>query len=986
MNATVAPAAQPPAAPASAAADQKLLRCPSCGKPNPDFLDLCQFCNTPLHETPAPSEADDEATPSSGHDVKALATAELPDWLSRLGNPEASPAPAADAPDEAAGKVSSWLDSLRDTEPEQAADNRDWYWTGTNAEPETAQGAGDAAPSAAATSADDVPDWLRSMNTAAPAAGGEVAPGTGELPDWLQSLNAAPAQPEPEQSASPFGTLPDFGAPPIGAPQTSNATSAPAEDLPDWLRSVGETAPPQAAPTAGETTPSTGELPDWLQGFGASPVQPEPEPAISPFGAAEAPPVPAAPAPAEELPDWLQSFGATSAATSAPSAQGQPAAIAPSEELPDWLQGFGNTAPAQPAPVSTPLAPEATPTPAEEMPDWLRSMGMAASSQPAGSAAIAAEPPSAAEDQPPAWVRTPDTSSGRTPATPTEEQPAWLRNVGSTAPTPGTSALIEPAETTDDQPEWLRSLGVTGGLSPSETTLPPIEPTEEQPEWLRALGVTTPLPAGSPGIPPIEPPSEDKPPEWRRTPATSGASSMPPASPAQAVSPFGAAETVSPFAGVSEPAIPDMAATQMPDWLANIQPAKPAGAESGEAHPSAAPGVPLMQGALPSWLEAMRPTEVQRPAIAPEVDNYEETVGILAGLRGVLRAQPGIAQPGKTATRVHKLEISEAEAKQAEALTHVLAEAAEARPVSKRGFRLAVPFQRLAVFGVLLVAIVIPLIIPDAQNIFAPASAWPASAQATFDTLDNLSPAQPALVVFDYDPAQAGELDPLAQALVLHLQRRGVPVVGLSTSPAGAATGETLLAQAFAAYDYGAQYINLGYLPGGPTGILQLTTELNGLAELGGLRSLFTADFRGAYPSADGQYASVWQTPILAQTQKLSDFGVIVLVSASPDTVRTWIEQIRSYTAKPMLVAAVSAGAEPLVRPYYNADPKQTQLLGVLGGILGAAQYETKAGVAGAASLKMWDAVGWGLPAIIVLLIGGNLFYGLAGVRRRKKR
>src|SRR5690349_7872200 len=25
-----------------------IIRCPSCGKPNPDFLDVCQYCETPL--------------------------------------------------------------------------------------------------------------------------------------------------------------------------------------------------------------------------------------------------------------------------------------------------------------------------------------------------------------------------------------------------------------------------------------------------------------------------------------------------------------------------------------------------------------------------------------------------------------------------------------------------------------------------------------------------------------------------------------------------------------------------------------------------------------------------------------------------------------------------------------------------------------------------------------------------------------------------
>ena len=74
------------------------------------------------------------------------------------------------------------------------------------------------------------------------------------------------------------------------------------------------------------------------------------------------------------------------------------------------------------------------------------------------------------------------------------------------------------------------------------------------------------------------------------------------------------------------------------------------------------------------------------------------------------------------------------------------------------------------------------------------------------------------------------------------------------------------------------------------------------------------------------------------------------------------------------------------MRPYYDTDPAQRQLQGLVSGILGAAQYERQSGVPGLASGEMWDVLGWGLMVVIVLLIGGNLFYGLVGIMRRQKR
>jgi len=443
----------------------------------------------------------------------------------------------------------------------------------------------------------------------------------------------------------------------------------------------------------------------------------------------------------------------------------------------------------------------------------------------------------------------------------------------------------------------------------------------EQPEWLRELGAAATLPGGeAPGGP---------------------------------AAPLGAGEATLP-AGTE--------AAKLPGWLSNLAPAKPA--------PVA--GVHLAPVALPSWLEAMRPVEVQRPTITPEVDDYEETVGVLAGLHGVLRPQPAVTQPGKSATQVHKLAISDAQAKQADLLVRTLAEGTQAHPAAKRSFWMALPLARLAVFAVLFVAFVTPLIFPEAKGFYTPAPRWNQAAQDAYNVVNDLSPAEPVLVAFDYDPAQAGELDPLAQAIISNLQRHSVPVVGISTSPVGAATGEALLSRVFTdTAAYGSQYVNLGYLPGGPVGMLELTS---------GLKPLFAADYRGN----DTKW--VWDTTFLSRTQQLSSFGAIVLVSATPDTVRAWVEQLQYASPRPAIVAAVSAGAEPLVRPYYDPEPAKAQIRGLVSGILGAAQYERQSGAAGVASGEMWDVLGWGLVAIIVMLIVGTLFYGVTGLLSRQKR
>jgi len=886
-----------------------VIRCPSCGKPNPDFLEVCQYCDEPLHApaTPAAAASSVAAPGEPGAEGEAVATpnAELPDWLSRLGTPpEAAAQEDVEEYIRPKGKVTTWLDALHAQDKPEEAESRDWVWTGTLA------GSGEQKTSEAG--GEELPDWLKAVGEpAAPAAA--PTPAAEAEPEWLRNagVTAAPVQPPAQPTAQPTTTF-----------------AAPAEELPDWLRGASEpaatTPPPQAAPAFAAAAE---ELPDWLQGFSqpGAPSAEAPAPAVA-APAQTAPPQPPAAAvtPAfaaseEELPDWLRAASGAVAPQAAPSAEG---------ELPDWLHGLAATAPPPAAP--TPAAP-AFAAEEEEVPDWLRTMGPAQPSQP----------------EPSAETIVP---TGHPPAV---QQPAWLQDIGATQPVPPAAGAEVPTLIVhpEEQPEWLRSLGAApsaGETIPAATAAP-----EEQPEWLQALGIP--------------------------------AAAMPKKSGPPGTAPFIGATPTLPFEGQAEAIA---AATTIPIPI----PAQPPAALAAQPPAPAPVGAGLSKVALPSWLEAMRPVEIQRPTIAPEVDEYEETVGVLAGLRGVLRAEPVAAQSGAAATRVHKLEVSDAQAKQADGLTRLLAKAAEAPQAIRQRF--TVPVARLAVFTVLFVALVLPALWPKAQGLFAPVSSWPASAQDTFNVINGLSSARPALVVFDYDPAQAGELDPLAEALVSHLMRHGVPVVGLSTSPAGAALGESLLNQSLLngtipSNTYGSGYLNLGYLPGGPMGVAQIASPIsaallfspvsNGQVS-NGLRSSFTTDFRNTYPTKD--YPTVWDTPILQPVHTLSDFGLIVLISASPESARAWLEQVRAVNNPPGVVAAVSAGADPLVRPYYESG----QLKGMVTGILGAAQYEAQAGVAGPASGIFWDTLGFGLMAVILLLIGGNVYYGAVAILRRQKR
>jgi len=590
----------------------------------------------------------------------------------------------------------------------------------------------------------------------------------------------------------------------------------------------------------------------------------------------------------------------------------------------------GTPAPAEPAPSFG-----AEPA---EVPDWMSSLG--------GTPAPAEPAPSFGA--PAADFGTPDRMSSL------GDEPA---------PKGTTPFMAEPAAET---PDWLSSLGGA-----------PTAPADETPAWLQSSGVAAP------------PPATPEEPDWMRD---LGAPAAPPAAPV-----FGGAFTETP--GEAAPA-----EGEMPDWLSSLRPADinipsapiapmPSATPSpfGEMEPAGAfmtePGAPnlgaaglvaagLAAGELPSWMQSMRPVQAQPSHVPPEVDNYQEKIGILAGMRGVLQAEPTIAKPRKSDTQVQKLLAGEAEIAQVALIAKILQEeAGEARPASKRKLQISLPVERWIVFAVLAIGIIVPWFF--AVGFFPLPTTIGREANAAFETIESLPNTKPALIAFDYDPAQRGELDSAAEALIFHLMRRGVTVVGVSTRPAGPGIAEDVFAELTLAlkntygvsYTYGTHYLNLGYIPGGPVGLLQFAAQP---------RSLFNRDFSGNLEVWNAASAPGMQT-----INALGDFGVIVLVTATPDAARAWVEQTQAFAANVPMLAAVSAGADPLVRPYYETSPQQIR--GLVSGLIGAAQYEQRAGLSGPASAR-WDALGGGLLTASLLLIAGNLFSGLMGFRRSRKR
>jgi hypothetical protein len=148
-------------------------------------------------------------------------------------------------------------------------------------------------------------------------------------------------------------------------------------------------------------------------------------------------------------------------------------------------------------------------------------------------------------------------------------------------------------------------------------------------------------------------------------------------------------------------------------------------------------------------------------------------------------------------------------------------------------------------------------------------------------------------------------------------------VVVVSHTPQGPAIVQDLLeSRALWAYGpapvAGEQVLNLGYLPPHPASMQAFMANPMGGAALWG----------------EGERAQ--DTSLGSEITGFGDLDAIVLVSASQEQTRWWIEQ--TQRAAPTL-AAVSASVAPTLLPYYDSTGG-AQLGGMLVGLAGAAEYE----------------------------------------------
>jgi hypothetical protein len=388
----------------------------------------------------------------------------------------------------------------------------------------------------------------------------------------------------------------------------------------------------------------------------------------------------------------------------------------------------------------------------------------------------------------------------------------------------------------------------------------------------------------------------------------------------------------------------------MPDWLS-----QPATSESAseQADVPAAEGDELAPVDLPSWVQAMRPVESVISETTPSVaDQPTETEGPLAGLQGVIPIAPIGSSRRPKAVSLKLLASTEQQASAA-LLEQILATETSPRTLIETSFVAPQQWLRWSLTGLFLI-ILSAVIFLRTQSIPVSAS-LPAEVGGISNALMDIPAGAKILVVVDYEPSLAGEMEAISGPVLDQMALLSHPNFSfISTSPNGTALVERLMSST-GIQQTGAQYLNLGYLPGGATGVL-------------------------------GFIESPRQANSLVDVQSFSEYSALVVLSDHAESGRMWIEQLQSQKQidttlvnKPLLMVA-SAQAGPLLQPYVLSG----QITGMVSGISDAARYEfvnnSRPGIARA----YWDTFGIGLMMAIALITVGSLWSLYTGLRSRR--
>jgi hypothetical protein len=219
------------------------------------------------------------------------------------------------------------------------------------------------------------------------------------------------------------------------------------------------------------------------------------------------------------------------------------------------------------------------------------------------------------------------------------------------------------------------------------------------------------------------------------------------------------------------------------------------------------------------------------------------------------------------------------------------------------------------IFLFVLLSVAAPILIPIGLPVD-----MTAPTRAAFDFIEGLKEGDVVLISFDYGPSSAPENDPMAEGFMRQCALKKLRFIVIALYPLGglglANNSVAKIAREFPSLQYGVDYINLGYKDGA-SAVMRRMGE----------------DIAGAFPT-DENGRPLSEFPIMRGIHDLRQVKLVFTV-ATGLIGEWWITQVHPQVGTPVIIGPTAVSA-----PKYYAFLNSGQLVGMLGGMKGAAEYE----------------------------------------------
>ncbi len=267
---------------------------------------------------------------------------------------------------------------------------------------------------------------------------------------------------------------------------------------------------------------------------------------------------------------------------------------------------------------------------------------------------------------------------------------------------------------------------------------------------------------------------------------------------------------------------------------------------------------------------------------------------------------------------------------------------------------------RRIIFIFIFLSIAIPLLLPVNLDF----SVTP-PVQSFYDAIEELPPGSKVLVSCDYDPGSMPELFPMNVAIFHHLLSRDLKVITMQLWATGTLLAELAMTEVledFPDKEYGKDWVNLGFKEGREVVMVSMGTNIP---------KTFPSDSRGN---------KVEDLPIMQGVNTYDDIALFMNVCGGLPGTKEWVLQVQSrYGVK--LGSGCTAVSAPEFYPYVQSG----QLVGLLGGMKGAAEYEKLVQRPGTAQRGMDAQSVSHIVVFLFILIGNIAYFSVKGVKKRLK-